>query len=255
MSEISATTSAGPRRAAIGWRQLLPVLAAAVLLIGAGVEGRHFRPPPDTSAYRARVIAAAADDQFPLNLGDWRGTAVPEDVAAVKLLHPIVMISRQYHGIANDDRGNVNDEYVGFLFVDCGDARDTVGHYPPICYPSQGWRLELSTQRDWKLPNRVIHGAEYTFVRGTFDGSGKLTVDNFFILPSEGTVADRTDVITAAGDLQRRFYGVAQVQLVFQGDPSAEEREQAFTELVGPMDHLIQTVENAGPQEGNGEVQ
>jgi hypothetical protein len=149
---------------------------------------------------------------------------------------------------------------VGFLFVDCQDARDTVGHYPPICYPAQGWSLQLRERKDWTLPHMTIHGTEYTFVRGDFDTSGTEVVDDFFVLPAGGTQPDRDAVIKAAADLQRRFYGVAQVQLVFASDCTQEQRARAFAELIGPLEKLIQTVQTIRPGEsgsasvGNGDV-
>jgi hypothetical protein len=136
---------------------------------------------------------------------------------------------------------------VGMLFVDCQDARDTVGHYPPICYPSQGWSLQARDPSDWQLPNMTIHGMEYTFVRGVLDNTSTIVVDDFFVLPGVGTRPERQAVMAAAADLQRRFYGVAQVQLVFVGEYNKDQRRQAFAELIGPLENLIQTVENVGP--------
>jgi Protein of unknown function (DUF3485) len=218
--------------------QWLWLLASTILLGGAAAESTKFRPPPDATEYRQRVTAAK--DALPLDLGDWQGKITPVEQSAVKLLRPNFIISRQY----------INYKIplsVGFLFVECQDARDTVGHYPPICYPSQGWSLQLHERKDWTLPNMTIHGTEYTFVRGDFDSSGTQVVDDFFVIPGVGTRPDRESVIAAAADLQRRFYGVAQVQLVFYGESTREQREQAFKELVGPLENLIQTVQTVQP--------
>ena len=179
-----------------------------------------------------------------MTIGDWVGKDVPVDQSAVKLLRPNVIISRQYHN-------TVTGSTVGFLFVDCSDARDTIGHYPPICYPSQGFSPELTETHDWHLPHMTIHGTEYNFVRSVFDSDGKLWVDDFFVLPGAGTVPDRTPVIAAAADLQRRFYGVAQVQLVFNVQGTGEERDQTFTELFSPLERLFQNVEVIHPNNGS----
>jgi hypothetical protein len=235
----------------VGWSQWLWMLASVALLSGAAAEFTKFRPPPDASAYRDRV--GAAKDAFALNLGDWIGRNTPVEQAAVKLLRPYFIISREY----------VNDRIpmtVGLLFVECQDARDTICHYPPICYPSQGWSLQLHELKNWALPHMTIQGTEYTFVRGDFDSSGTEVVDDFFVIPGVGTRPDRDGVIKAAADLQRRFYGVAQVQLVFSGDYSKEQRERAFSDLIGPLENLIQTVETIKPATsgaasvGNGDV-
>jgi hypothetical protein len=217
-----------------GWSQRLSLLATLGLLCAAGAEGTKFRPPPDASIYRERV--ARAEAAVPMNFGDWIGTDEPVEQSAVKLLRPYFIISRR---LDNEHAGMS----VELLFVDCQDARDTVGHYPPICYPAQGWSLQGRDATDWQLPHMTIHGMEYTFVRGVLDASGTEFVDDFFVLPGLSTQYDRTAVMSAAGDLQRRFYGVAQVQLVFSGEYTKEQRRQAFTDLIGPLENLIQTVE------------
>jgi hypothetical protein len=217
-----------------GWSQRLSLLATLALLCAAGAESTKFRPPPDASAYRQRVGLAEA--AVPMNLGEWVGTDVPVEQSAVKLLRPYFIISRRYV----NQRAGMS---VDLLFVDCQDARDTVGHYPPICYPSQGWSLQGRDQTDWNLSHMTIHGMEYTFVKGVLDASDTELVDDFFVLPGQGTQYDRTAVMSAAGDLQRRFYGVAQVQLVFSGEYTKDQRRQAFNELIGPLEGLIQTVE------------
>jgi len=222
-----------PRHSA-SWIETASVVAAALLLTGAAIDGTHFRAPPDAKEYQSRVKVAT--EAFPLNFGNWVGQDVEPDLSAVKLLHPNVMLSRHY---VDPIKGGS----AGFLFVDCQDARDTVGHYPPICYPSQGWSLQTTTLKDWNLPHSVVHGTEYLFVRGVFDGNGSEYVDNFFVLPGAGIEPNRDEVIKAAGDLQRRFYGVAQIQLVFSGDTTESQRDEAFAELIGPMEDLMKTVE------------
>lgn len=216
-----------------------PFWISALLLCGAAAESTQFRAPPNTSQYRALVRQTTLS--FPATLGDWQGRSVEVEPSAVRLLRPNVMLSRQYYNAKTGQQ-------VGFLFVDCQDARDTIGHFPPICYPAEGWSQQTATVTDWKLPRMTIHGTEYTFVRGIFDSSGTIVVDDFFVLPALGTAPNRDGVIAAARDLQRRFYGVAQVQLVFRMGSAiqwtAEQREKAFTDLIGPMQGLMQTVEN-----------
>jgi hypothetical protein len=220
------------------------IALSLAMIVGAGIEGRQFRPPPDASGYQARV-KAVADQLLPpaLVLGDWVGKERDVDASAVTLLRPNVIVSREFDNAKTGEK-------VGLLFVDCSDARDTVGHYPPICYPSQGWSLQTGTQTQWALPNVKVNGMEYTFVRGDFNGDDNLLVDDFFVLPGAGTTPYRSDVIKAAGDLQRRFYGVAQVQLVFfDSQYTADRRHQAFVDIVGPLEKLLQTVQEIKPDE------
>jgi hypothetical protein len=224
-----------------GWLERLAVGASSLLLIGAGWDSTHFRPAPDSKEYHNRV-QKVAQQLVPntVKFGDWNGVEQPVDYSAVTILHPNVMVSRGF-------RNAMTGLSVGFLFVDCEDARDTIGHYPPICYPSQGWTVEGKEPKDWELPHMTIHGMEYTFVRSVFDGSGTLVVDDFFVLPGAGTNPDRDQVIQAAGDLQRRFYGVAQVQLVFPTESNAQQRDQAVVDLLSPMEDLITAVQTIKP--------
>jgi hypothetical protein len=226
------------RKQCVSWIERLSVVASALLLVGASLDGRHFRPPPDASEYLNRVKAAS--EVLPPQMGNWMGVAADVPQSAIRLLHPNVMISRSYKNL-------VTGAVAGFLFVDCQDARDTVGHYPPICYPAAGWSLQVTDPRDWNLPHMVVHGTEYTFAKGDFDGNGNEIVDNFFVLPGVGTMPNRDEVIKAAGDLQRRFYGVAQIQLVFDGDVPEAQREQTFQELIGPLEGLMHTVQTIRP--------
>jgi hypothetical protein len=234
----------------VGAFSRLPVVVSIALLCGAGVESRKFRPPPDTKAYLTRVRDLANSDQgIPMVIGDWVGNDAEVEQSAVKLLRPNVILSRNYHNTKTN-------ESAALLFVDCSDARDTIGHYPPICYPSQGFTAELTETKNWQLPEMMIHGTEYNFVRSVFDNDRRLWVDDFFVLPGTGTVPDRGPVIAAAADLQRRFYGVGQVQLVFEytsiTSPSAAlDRERAFVELFTPLQKLFKTIETVRPSAGS----
>ena len=229
------------RRIKFGFVERAAIAASVVLLVGAGIESRHFRPPPDATGYLNRVRDAV--NAIPLTLGSWHGVDGVVEIEAIKLLHPNAMISREY----NKSSG----ERVGFMFLACSDARDTVGHYPPICYPSQGWRLELKETKDWPLGESagethqmVIHGTEYTFVQSLFEAHGSEIVENFFILPNTGIVADRDEVINAASDIQRRFYGVAQVQIIFNAETNAEQRDRDIEELMTPLEGVIHTIQD-----------
>jgi len=238
------------RRSEFGWLERAAIAASVVLLIGAGLESRHFRPPPDATQYLNRVRDAV--NAIPITLGSWHGVDGSVEIEAIKLLHPNAMISRDY---SKPSVGGGLPEHIGFMFLACSDARDTVGHYPPICYPSQGWSLELKETKNWPLGEpvggasggrrqMVIHGTEYTFVRSLFEARGSEIVDNFFVLPNTGVVADRDEVINAAGDLQRRFYGVAQVQIIFSSETNSEERDRDIEELMTPLEGVIHTIQD-----------
>ncbi|MDY7108295.1 MAG: exosortase-associated EpsI family protein, partial [Planctomycetota bacterium] len=103
----------------------------SLLLLVALSQTLPNRVAPDGSAAARRVEIAAAMEGVPFFVGDWVGEdeAVPRE--AQKLLRPNAILSRRYR--------RPGGTWLHLLVVHCSDARDMLGHYPPICYPSAGW--------------------------------------------------------------------------------------------------------------------
>jgi len=214
-------------------RELASIIASLMLLCGAAAESTRFHASPDSTEYLNRVRAAAAS--IPMRIGAWEGKDTPVEESAVRLLHPNVMFSREYFNVRTHLTANL-------LFVDCQDARDLEGHYPPVCYPSQGWSLQTADATDWKLPDMTIHGMEYMFVGGTFDSDSSIIVDDFMLIPGRGSARDMDAINAAARDLSRRFYGAAHLQVCFSADTPTDMRRRAFTELIGGAEPFLHTV-------------
>jgi hypothetical protein len=90
-----------------------------------------------------------------------------------------------------------------------------------------------------------IAGKEYTFASQHMNGD--ILVDNFIIVPGH-YVRDMDAVGRQTGDFTRRFYGAAQVQLVFN-DPSrwpVEERREAASALIGAYSTLLEEIRMGG---------
>jgi hypothetical protein len=124
------------------------------------------------------------------------------------------------------------------------DARDTLGHYPPVCYPGQGWKVESTAAQDWTGANREVHGMEYQFSRADAAGTSYLVVDDFMMLPDGQTCRDMDSVERSAQDRKRKFFGAAQVQVVFGGEfSSARRREivESFLRYAEPAFKVIST--------------
>jgi hypothetical protein len=202
---------------------VVAVMVSVGLLAAVAVERRSVEPPDDASGYHERVRLAA--EGAPPYLGDWAAREMQVPYEAISLLRPNVLLSRQFVNVANGRR-------VSLLLVHCQDARDLVGHYPPNCYPGQGWQLTGSEDRDWTLEDWSIAGTEYSFRRDTFNQSNHQVVSNFMVLPDGTTMRDMNAVRMAAASVQRRFYGAAQVQVVFEGSMPIEQREEIFKLLV-----------------------
>lgn len=199
------------------------VSAMALLFLGGAAVDRKVNmvAPEDTAPYQARIRDAYA--QLPMRVGNWIGEETPVPQSAVALLHPNVIISRRYTNF-------VTGRAAGFLLTQCADARDMAGHFPPICYPNQGWILQRSEGRHWNVGDLPIDGMEYHFLRSP-DSPAGIVVRNFMILP-DGTIAPDMDSVRQSTSVRRRFYGAGQVQVICDAGVPPEDQEEIFTSLV-----------------------
>lgn len=228
-------------------------MVSILMLIGMIAEARTHVQPAVAEPHLARCRAAI--DAFPVIVkgasAAWMGRDTEVPVSATQLLRPNKILSRDY----------VNDETeasVSLLIVDCGDARDLQGHYPPNCYPAQGQKLLAKQQRTWQLPHMEITGMEYHFAPKSLTYQEQV-VYNFFVLPLVPGVAvshkeldgvicpDIGSVYTSGEDYQRRYYGAAEFQLVTGPRMTQQERDQAFLDLLSPNEKLIRILENRDP--------
>jgi hypothetical protein len=213
----------------------LSILASPLLCLGllGGIvaeDATHLQPA-DVEPYhaRARVVIEAWPTTIPE--GDWTLVeAQPLPESAEQLLHPNCVISRGYR--SRTIRVNGQPAQASLLIVQCKDARDMAGHYPPICYPASG-EPQLSAVAFKMLVNGIpISGMQYEFLREVLPAARQCVYD-FFVVPGKGVVADMAGVRKSAGDYQRRWYGAAQFQVVMNADYPPEVRDQIFREIIG----------------------
>ena len=129
------------------------------------------------------------------------------------------------------------------MLVECRDPRSMVGHYPPICYPGQGWILQQASAQQWVVGDKVIPGTEYSFV-GTIPASEdraaeKMTIRNFFVLPGGRMEKDMAGVDATVKNYRMLPYGVAQIQLLFDGSVALRDRDRIFAALIANNARLI----------------
>jgi hypothetical protein len=203
-----------------------------VLLCGAAADRLSLVSPLDPSPYHQSVRKAA--EQTPLNFGAWSGTDLPVPMEAKQQLHPNVIISRRY-------TNSLTQQRVALLLVQCSDVRDLTPHFPPMCYPGRGLTLISTQPRDWPLYQLTINGTEYQFESNSFKSDKLTIVDNFMILPNGRTCRDMIEVRRQIG-LKTRYFGAAQVQLVFDSDTSQAERDSICTEFFKAYRPFIETV-------------
>jgi hypothetical protein len=216
-----------------GW---LPWAATIALLAGLAFDRIVFQAPSaDSTAYHARIRSVA--EKLPDLHDRWLGTDVEVAAGAITLLKPNVIISRSY---AEIDTGR----HVNLLLVQCRDARDLDGHFPPNCYKGRGCILETGDPTDWNVDGLKITGMQYVFLTPQHT---RMTVENFMLLPSGKTARDLDAVEQAAKDRRQKYFGAAQVQFVFDQPLSQSDRD----EIVGTFVEMLRPLLNEILQKGN----
>jgi hypothetical protein len=214
-----------------------PVLAAA-LLVGVAVEKAAFHTSSaDADAYHQTVRDAAR--RLTLDIGPWHGFDADVTPAAIALLRPNVIINREYR---NEDTG----ERASVLMVHCRDARDLLGHFPPVCYPAHGYTLDWTDERDWSVEEVEIRGRRYRFTKEGVPLTSELHVDNFMILPHGTFARDMEQVDEVAQGIRARFYGAAQIQVLTDPDCAPQRRDEILAELLGPYLPVIRAIGSGG---------
>lgn len=196
----------------------------ALLLMGLTADRIAFHlPSGDPEPYHAKVRAAAAD--FPFRIGDWVGTQEDPPKSAIALLKPNVVLGRRFENTRTGQKATL-------LLIQCKDARDIGGHYPPRCYPSHGWQQESAEPRDWKVGDETIPGTEYHFYFERLGNRSELVVYNFVIRPGGKIERTTKGLREAAADRRKKLFGGGQFQLVFDGETTREERDEILGELL-----------------------
>ncbi len=219
-------------------RYLAPILSLVLLLGYAGVTWS--RPgAEDAEPYHARVRASI--DAVPKEFDGWVGQHQEVPKEAIKLLQPNRILSRNYINAELGLQGSL-------LIVHCKQARDLAGHYPPRCYPSQGWAMAEPVSREWDVQGSDISGRDYTFTMQVPSGTAVKAVANVLVLPDGRLVGNMDEVYGAAADHARRHFGAAQVQVVTPGNYTREQRDLVLHALLEAAWPAIQTIRDGAGQ-------
>jgi len=226
------------RRARAGARGLkLPLIAALCAMAVVAPASLYVNPPtPPTRAYFEQVREQVRS--IPLMMGPYVGQDAEVAQAARELLRPNAILQRRYSPLSRD-RG------FSLLITHCGDARDMYGHYPRNCYPNAGWRL--MTTEVGEIPDGdggTIPVELYRFESQAEDESDKLLVYNFFALPSDDRpfATDMDTLWQVVRQRSVRGMGVAQFQVLFDGNETEENITSTFEALMPRLRPVIQTV-------------
>jgi len=194
-----------------------------------------------TRGIERKAEIAAALRAIPHFIGRWTGPDESQALApsAQKLLKPNGFFSRRYF--------SPSGEWVHLVIVHCGDARDMIGHYPPICYPSAGW-TELPAPAN---PDRVLTVnqtplavREYRFRGYLQDGrEDDIRIFNAFVLP-DGTVTREIDDVNRQSErLSVAIEGVAQMQIITAASVPVEQAMSASEEILGGISDLFRALQ------------
>lgn len=209
-------------------------MVTLVLLLGITADRALLgRASIDSEAYHARVREAA--ESIPFIVDNWLGVDVPIPQGAITLLKPNVILSRRYQEIASGRAATL-------LLVHCRDARDLLGHYPPVCYAGQGWRMESSARHDWTVDGQVYQGTRYVFQGSGPNSNQSILIDNFMLLPNRRTARDMDEVDQSARDSTLKHFGAAQVQIVHDSRVPEQQRQQTSEMLIRESQPLIQRI-------------
>ena len=201
------------------------VCAAALLLVGIGFEIRRRGPPDDAAVHHERV-RRVADSSIPYSFGPWIGRDVPVMAGTEDILHPNVLVQRDYENMRTGER-------VSVLFVQSMDARKLLGHYPPVCYPAHGLVPGPAVAMEADLEGHRIPHMRYAFSRTDIESASAIVVDAFLVLPGGGIVRDMASMDRAAADASKRHLGGAHFQVVTDASLPSARRDEIFREFVG----------------------
>ena len=211
-------------------KSTLIIALAAALLVGFGITTAMRPKPEDASAYRE--MASQAVMSFPKQIGDWHSRPQQVPAAAKKLLNTNDIVSRTYY---NPKTGLS----AALLLIYTSDARDMLGHYPPVCYPANGYKQVSASNIDWHAGKLQMTGKDYTFSRNQQNQQVRMNVANFILLPSGRIARDMSELDKVASDYTRHFYGAAQLQLITSPDINDQQRQQIFDQLIGNNADII----------------
>jgi hypothetical protein len=229
-----------PRRKKFKRAELLsPWLTIGMLAAMAWALPNRYQIDPQSNQQKQRVAAAMNTAPFFIN-GKWVGEDARDKIPreAQQLLRPNALLSRTYTA--------PGEPAMHVLVIHCGDARDMIGHYPPVCYPSSGW-VAREPEGGMDLALRVLDQRfpmrEYRFSRArNLAGEDVIRVFNTFVLP-DGLVTPHIEAISRQSErLAVTVRGVAQVQVIMMATVPAAQAQAAAAELLNGMSELLQTL-------------
>jgi hypothetical protein len=212
-----------------------------LLLLGGVWADRHLfhLPPGDPAAFHARVRASA--EHLPRRIGDWVGSDVQPPSSAVSMLKPNLLEGIRFEHALTRER-------VSLMIVQCSDARDMQGHWPPVCYPAHGWTLRGTEKKEIPLEGKTVPVTIYRFTMEALDRYDEILIYSFFARPDGVFENGGSGVLRASENPRMKVFGATQFQVVFEPSMPEARRTEVFQTIVGAMAPLIDVVLDGAPR-------
>jgi len=193
------------------------------------------RPANSEGVVRYHERIADLVEQIPVDAGGWEGQEVPIPQSATDLLRPNALVSRRY---VHESRGISGT----LVIVQCRDARDMAGHYPPRCYPGNGWLAPPERPyEDTGIGGRTFR--KYNFTRQTGRAEHEIQVYSLFVLPTGSTTTSMDDVYSLSADMENRHLGAAQIQFVVDRELEEDELRWMLDEFAALVEPTVRAIE------------
>ncbi|MGI6460300.1 MAG: exosortase-associated EpsI family protein [Candidatus Hydrogenedentales bacterium] len=214
---------------------LTPMLSLALLAAIAVDQGYRHQVPAGAETYHALVREAAMT--IPYQLGNWVGIDSEISRGALQILDANVALNRSYRQVGTNRSGTL-------LVVQCADARSLLGHYPPVCYPSQGWSQISTKPHEIEIEGISLHATEYVFAYDTLAQFTRLAVLHFTVLPDGRTAPDMELLERVARERKTKFLGGASIQFVSDAGLSEQDRDEIYDFLLLAAKAWIEEVQS-----------
>ncbi|MEQ8317107.1 MAG: exosortase-associated EpsI family protein [Phycisphaerales bacterium] len=217
----------------------------AVVLAAMAVYSIMAIRPAGSEAYFREVREAI--EALPVTIEGYRGVDRQPLAASVELLRPNKLLQRQYEH-------PLTGATFSILVVHCGDVRDMMGHYPPVCYPSNGWDvIEAEGESIERSRGGPIPVTRYRVTRDDGTASFARVIANTFVVPRADSPLGRDDGVldTVTRTRWSSGLGAAQVQIITDAQMDGQTRERIERAVADELQGLIDAV--ARPREGEGE--
>tara|TARA_A100001391_G_C5059014_1_gene275527 strand:+ start:1125 stop:1817 length:693 start_codon:yes stop_codon:yes gene_type:complete len=218
-------------------RLAIPFALIAMLVMG------FSRNTPENServdGYHERI--AQILNEIPIEFDGWVGQQVPLPQSAIQLLDPNALVARHF---INQEKG----VSATLLVVQCRDARDMAGHYPPQCYPASGWLKSKENPVSLYTLNDGPEVRVYGFERVAGQMEAQVTIYSLFALPTGELTWSMDDVRRLSADYRYRQFGAAQVQILIDGDVPADQHDWILNEMFEVAMPSINAVLDALPE-------